>query len=418
MSSAREPKDRLNRILMPAEVMAIADLFQIEPILDADEFREKGNINFHTYSIGCAEGKEYLLQCINGDVFKKPVRIMEAMEAWIGAQNRALELDRPEASASWEPITLIPAEKGGLYVEHAGSIWRLMKKIGGVKTFKSLEDAGSAGPVVAREMGRGLALTADFARGVPLEGLTSSLPGYRDTRGYYAQLKSVLSGCGSLAEAGPVLPADVEVRESTESLYYLACSADEARARREDPELAPFIELALKWEGRAMTLQDGTAAGVLGKTAIHGDTKIENFLFHASHHQVVSLVDLDTIMPYTWLADWGDMIRSLVNVAGEKETNLDRVRVDRDVFRWTAEGFLSASRGASEAELDLLLVSVQAIALELGVRFLADYLRGDNYFALGPNDPPHLNKTRAMVQLTLFQRLLEAEEWAGDLIGR
>ncbi|MDO8836316.1 MAG: hypothetical protein Q7V01_12015, partial [Vicinamibacterales bacterium] len=46
----------------------------------------------------------------------------------------------------------------------------------------------------------------------------------------------------------------------------------------------------------------------------------------------------------------------------------------------------------------------QIIALELGMRFLTDYLRGNSYFKLGPADPLDLNRTRGMVQLTLFQR--------------
>ena len=45
------------------------------------------------------------------------------------------------------------------------------------------------------------------------------------------------------------------------------------------------------------------------------------------------------------------------------------------------------------------------IALELGLRFMTDYLRGDNYFKLSPADPPELNKVRGMAQLTLFERL-------------
>jgi hypothetical protein len=49
--------------------------------------------------------------------------------------------------------------------------------------------------------------------------------------------------------------------------------------------------------------------------------------------------------------------------------------------------------------------SVEILALELGVRFLTDYLRGDSYFRLGPTDLPNLNKRRAMVQMTLFERL-------------
>ena len=50
----------------------------------------------------------------------------------------------------------------------------------------------------------------------------------------------------------------------------------------------------------------------------------------------------------------------------------------------------------------------RASLLELGVRFLADYLRGDSYFLLGPADPVDLNKIRAMAQVTLFERLREA----------
>ena len=49
--------------------------------------------------------------------------------------------------------------------------------------------------------------------------------------------------------------------------------------------------------------------------------------------------------------------------------------------------------------------AAQIMALELGVRFLADYLRGDSYFRLGPADPRDLNKTRALVQFCVFERL-------------
>jgi hypothetical protein len=34
-------------------------------------------------------------------------------------------------------------------------------------------------------------------------------------------------------------------------------------------------------------------------------------------------------------------------------------------------------------------------------------LKGDTYFKLGEDDPEDLNKTRAMVQLTLYRRLVE-----------
>jgi hypothetical protein len=112
-------------------------------------------------------------------------------------------------------------------------------------------------------------------------------------------------------------------------------------------------------------------------------------------------------MPHTWLADWGDMVRSLVNVAGEKERDLSRVQVDMDVYRAVARGFLSTAREVTPAEVELMADAPQIIALELGLRFLTDYLRGDSYFRLGQADPPDLNRVRAMAQLTLFRRLRE-----------
>ena len=151
--------------------------------------------------------------------------------------------------------------------------------------------------------------------------------------------------------------------------------------------------------------------------AIHGDTKLDNFLFCMRSGRVKALIDLDTIMPHTWLADWGDMLRSLVNVAGEKEPDMAKVRADLDVYRAIARGFLGTAREVTPAEVALMPEAVRIIALELGVRFLADYLRGDTYFKLSPADPPDLNKRRALVQLSLFERLRESEAEVKSLIA-
>ena len=136
---------------------------------------------------------------------------------------------------------------------------------------------------------------------------------------------------------------------------------------------------------------------------VHGDTKLENFLFSDSTKKAVALVDLDTIMPHTRLTDWGDMVRSLTNIAGERETEPDKIRMDIEVFKALLRGFLSAAGTIPMQEIDLMADAPQIMALELGVRFLADYLRGDTYFRLMPEDPPDLNRTRAIVQFYLFE---------------
>jgi hypothetical protein len=114
---------------------------------------------------------------------------------------------------------------------------------------------------------------------------------------------------------------------------------------------------------------------------------------------------MDTIMPHTWLSDWGDMMRSIINPAGERETELAKVRIDLEVFRAAAKGFLCSAQEIEANETALMADAIQIMALELGVRFLADYLRGDSYFMPGPSEPPDLNRTRALVQFRLFEDL-------------
>ncbi|MEJ2080973.1 MAG: mucin desulfatase, partial [Acidobacteriota bacterium] len=76
-----------------------------------------------------------------------------------------------------------------------------------------------------------------------------------------------------------------------------------------------------------------------------------------------------------------------------------------DVFDAIARGFLRTSRTILEEEVQLMVDAARVLALELGVRFLTDYLRGDTYVRLSRTDPPDLNRVRAVGQLTLFRRL-------------
>jgi Ser/Thr protein kinase RdoA (MazF antagonist) len=213
------------------------------------------------------------------------------------------------------------------------------------------------------------------------------------------------------------LPRDRIVRESTVEHFLIYLDEKEYRKRMEDPQVQTFIDLARTNETFGMTLLEEMAAGRIRTVAIHGDTKLDNFLFSTRTGKVKALVDLDTIMPHTWLVDWGDMLRSLTNVAGEKERDLSRVQVDMEIYEAVARGFLSTAREITPEEVNLMVEAVQIIALELGLRFLADYLRGNSYFKLGRADPPDLNKVRGMAQLTLFERLRDHSDEARRCIA-
>jgi hypothetical protein len=388
------------------------------------DFPEKGNINQYTFLVlaGRPDPREYLLQRINDQVFTRPRSVMRAMIASIEAQRASMAAGRLPPDDEWTTVTLLGTREDRPYLDvenHRGySCWRLMVKIPESRTYKSLgEIADPAERLrVAGEAARGLAIYGDLTCAMRTDDLENPLPGYRDTRLYYDELRAVLDGCRTPGEAGNLLPSDPTVRQSTEEHFCVHLEEPEHRRRMDDPEVRRWIDLVRCQETFGVSLLEGMESGRIRRLAIHGDTKLDNFLFSARTGRVKALVDLDTIMPHTWLADWGDMVRSLVNVAGEKERDLSLVQVDMDVFRAVARGFLSTAREVTSAEVDLMVEAPQIIALELGLRFLTDYLRGDSYFKLGPADPPDLNRVRAMVQLSLFQRLRERGDEARRFI--
>ena len=399
-----------------AQATRLASRFELPAPLEAHDFAEKGNINLHTFvveSFGGGRRAEFILQQINQQVFTRPRAVMEAMIACIEAQKANLARGALRADETWETITLIPTRDGERFLEindrRGYGCWRLMVRIAEARTFKSLGEIADPAQrlAIAEQAGTGLALFGTLTAGMDTSGLSNPLPGYRDTRVYYDQLLSVLAGHRTLEQAEALLPPDAEVRQGTARHFLVHLPEAEYRRRLEHPEVRPFVDLLRENETFAVLLLREMEGGGIRRSAIHGDTKLDNFLFDAGTGRVKALVDLDTIMPHTWLADWGDMVRSLCNVAGEKEARPERIQVDLEIYRAVARGFLRSARNVTARELDLMVDAVQVIALELGMRFLTDYLRGDSYFGLGPADPPDLNKIRGIAQLSLFQRLRE-----------
>jgi hypothetical protein len=410
-----------------AQANRLASRFLLPTPIEAEDFPEKGNINQHTYLIRAGRpgaAREYLLQRINRQVFTRPRSVMRAMLACIQAQQEALAAGAGPRDAVWETITLLPTNEGSLYLEAPDrggcECWRLMVKIPESVTYKSLGEISDPALrlQIAEEAGRGLALYGNLTADMDVSGLESPLPGYRDTRLYFDQLLSVLAGNRTLEQAASVLPADPLVRQSTQHHFLVHLPPQEYRRRLEDQDVKMCAALVRRQESFAMTLLSEMRSGRIRTVAIHGDTKLDNFLFCSRTGRAKALVDLDTIMPHTWLVDWGDMVRSLANVAGEKERDASKIQVSMDIYEALARGFLGSVRRASSAEIDHMADAVEIIALELGSRFLTDYLRGDTYFKLGPADPPDLNKVRALAQLTLFGRLREKGEEARRCISR
>ena len=391
----------------------MASLFELPMPVRVRDFPEKGNINHQTYLItaGEAGSEQYLLQQLNPEVFKQPRAVLKGMILCIRAQEKALSEGMIGRDDEWEPIRLVPARDGRDYLEIPGEsgseCWRMMVRISGARAFQSLREIpdNDMRVRVAEEAGRGLALFGVLTSGMDTSLIGCPLPGYRDTELYYNQLLAALAGTRTIPEAEPYLPSDPTVRECNESHFLVRIDRPEHQRRLQDRQLRPYIDMALENRAFGLTLTRKLKSGELKKTVVHGDTKLDNFLFSTRTGKVKALVDLDTIMQHTWLSDWGDMVRSLVNIAGEKEPDLEKIEVDKDIYRAVSGGFLSSASHARSSEIELMEDAPRIMALELGVRFLADYLRGDTYFRPAPGEPQDLNKIRAMVQFRLFERL-------------
>jgi len=138
---------------------------------------------------------------------------------------------------------------------------------------------------------------------------------------------------------------------------------------------------------------------------MHGDCKLTNLLLDRSSGEGLCVIDLDTTMDATILADFGQLVRTGVSHAAEDETRLERVRFEADLFDALTEGYLAGfGDRLGEAERAALPVAGPAVTLQNAVRFLTDHLAGAVYFRI--HRAGH-NLDRARAQLRLFECLRE-----------
>ncbi|MDE5549453.1 MAG: aminoglycoside phosphotransferase family protein, partial [Clostridia bacterium] len=135
----------------------------------------------------------------------------------------------------------------------------------------------------------------------------------------------------------------------------------------------------------------------------HNDTKINNVLIDKFTGNAICIIDLDTIMPGSLLYDFGDSIRSGCNTALEDEKDLSKVDFDIMLYEAYCKGFLKGiGNKITQKEVDMLHLSAIIITLECGIRFLTDYLDGDEYFK---TDYPDHNLVRCRTQFKLVERM-------------
>ncbi len=385
-------------------VNEIAAQFDLGEVIRIESFEEKGNINSDAFRV-VADG-DWLLQRINPEVFRFPDRVMTGYVQWLDASN-AFALVNPDLG--WRELELAETADETPWLESEHGWWRASRLLPNVRGYRKLDGAPAN---ASFELGRGLAISRAIGSMLVAEEIEPSLPGYRDAEQYWRQHQAIWSG-----EPTAYLPESPELLQSTGRHFERRLGEPEFEARRDNPvaqQIARLLQAHLT-EGRYLSA--GLASGELEKTVIHGDTKLDNFLFDASSAEICALIDLDTVMPHTWLVDFGDSMRSVANLAGEHTENPAQVSFHLPTFESAVNGFLSLADELTDAEVKALSVAPLSLAWEQCLRFFTDYLRGDTYYVL-QDQPVDFNLHRAAVQATLLESMLAQQEEMNAIVLR
>ena len=328
-----------------------------------------GHIN-ETYVFRDANGRRFILQKINTDVFRDPDGLMENIVR-VTAFLRA-KIAARGGNPDRETLTVVPTHDGAPYLRDPnGGCWRVYPFIEDTISYQTV-DQPEVFEAAAEAFGQFQRDLADF----PAAQLHETIPHFHDTPDRYRQL------------------ADAASRDPMGRLQTAAPEWAFAQARG----------------AGCGTIVNAIAAGTVPLRVTHNDTKLNNILMDAHTGAAVCIIDLDTIMPGSALYDFGDSIRFGASTAAEDEPDLGRVHFDLALFAAYARGFLRKVGDCLTAEeIALLPESARLMTLECGMRFLADYLNGDTYFHTAY--PTH-NLVRARTQ---FRLVAEMEEQAGKM---
>ena len=320
-----------------------------------------GHIN-DTFCLVCQpqEGKaiRFILQGLS--VAAVP-RQAELMENFVGVTSHLRrKIEAAGGDVMRETLNLVSTRDGKpYYVDSTGKTWRLMPYVEGTvclqKATPELFEAS------ARAFGRFQRLLSDY----PAHTLHESIVNFHNTEDRFAK-------------------------------FLAALEADKlGRAK----EVQAEIQFVMDRKADCSVALTALREGKLPLRVTHNDTKLNNVLIDEQTQEGICIIDLDTTMPGLSIYDFGDSIRFGANHSAEDEKDLTKVNFDIELYRIYTRGFLEgAAGGLTEAELEYLPWGAKLMTLECGIRFLTDYLDGDNYFHIRYADQ-NLDRTRTQFKL-------------------
>lgn len=326
-------------------IKEVIEAFAFDGLLEECIPFGSGHIN-DTYrlSFRTANGVErFILQRMNKSIFTKPVELMEnisGVTSWL--KKKILENG---GDSQRETLNLVYTHDGmPYYVDSCEEYWRVYLFIENATSFDQVEnDNDFYQSAVA--FGHFQRLLADY----PADTLHETIVDFHNTVDRFQKFRAALK---------------------TDALGRAAGVKEE-------------IQFVLDREALAHTLCDLQAQGQLPLRVTHNDTKLNNIMIDDFTGKAICVIDLDTVMPGLSVNDFGDSIRFGASTGAEDERDLSKVSCDLHLYEVYVKGFVEGCAGAlTDLELEMLPMGAILMTFECGMRFLTDYLEGDNYFKI------------------------------------
>ncbi len=352
------------RAMLYNDIKHVLKRFKFQGKYVSAEELSSGNINGTyalTYQLDDGSIKRYILQRINTKAFKNPHELMVNIQLIVNHITAAMA--RAKVDCDRKTLEFVSDHQGAyVFCDEYNHWWRAYVFVDNARAYNSIED-----PQHFYEAGRGFGEFQKYLFDFPAEKLTATIPDFHNTtKRFYAFVAAVAED-----KAGRVKGLEKEI---------------------------DFFFDRRKMMNKILEL---TEEGVLPERVTHNDTKLNNVLIDDTTGKAICVIDLDTVMPGSILYDYGDAIRYGASTAPEDEPDVSKIDVDMNLFRLFTDGFISEiAHTITDDEIKNLPLGVLVITCELAMRFLTDYINGDEYFKV--KYPEH-NLVRAHAQMRLLE---------------
>jgi len=336
------------------EIKEIAKEFSISEITEVSIIKG-GHIN-QSFLVTNKKNGKFVLQKINTSIFKNPVDIIENLIK----VNQHLKTTKYPYQIADLRLTI----NGDSYFTNDYGFWRATEYI---KNSKAIQICTNNKTAV--NTGKAYGDFVKFLNELKLNDIKTILPNFRKPELWFIELEKAIN---------------INYKSRVENTHELI-----SKARYFKTIIGEYNSV----------IKNHT------KRILHNDTKVGNLLFNSDETTVNAVIDLDTVMPGYLINDFGDMVRSVCNSAVEDESDLTNVIFNLDYYNVLKDSYIDSLNGIiTNEEISSFQIGIKTILYTQFLRFLSDYLSGDEYYQIEYSEQ---NLNRAKVQMELLEQIIK-----------